>query len=175
MRKKLYYLLILFAFCGALLRACEFIQSHFHEHDWQDATCIEPRTCSICDLTDGEPRGHDWKKQPVSCPKPAEYVAQRKAGVPIIFGWMRLALNPSVAVFAEQNAIGIHFLTDMNGRTLLALSQKLVPSAVQQMVNQNIISAIIGIPPLMLLAILRVLRKQHVSIADMSNQKKSQS
>lgn len=35
--------------------------SLLHEHEWLDATCTEPRTCSSCHETDGEPLGHDWK------------------------------------------------------------------------------------------------------------------
>lgn len=33
-------------------------------HEWRDATCTEPQTCSICNRTQGEPLGHeakDWK------------------------------------------------------------------------------------------------------------------
>ncbi|MBQ7956295.1 MAG: hypothetical protein IJ282_11205 [Lachnospiraceae bacterium] len=31
-----------------------------HEHEWERATCTEPRTCISCGETDGEPKGHDW-------------------------------------------------------------------------------------------------------------------
>lgn len=30
-------------------------------HDWQDATCLLPQTCSYCGKTEGEPVGHTWK------------------------------------------------------------------------------------------------------------------
>ena len=29
-------------------------------HDWKDATCTAPKTCTRCDATDGEPLGHDY-------------------------------------------------------------------------------------------------------------------
>ena len=29
-------------------------------HTWVDATCTEPKTCSVCSATDGNPLGHDW-------------------------------------------------------------------------------------------------------------------
>lgn len=45
------------------------IQSCTHEHDWQDATCTEPRTCSSCKATDGEPLGH--KLGDATCLSPA--------------------------------------------------------------------------------------------------------
>lgn len=31
-----------------------------HEHEWERATCTEPRECISCGETDGEPKGHDW-------------------------------------------------------------------------------------------------------------------
>ena len=30
-----------------------------HEHDWSDATCTAPKTCSICKATEGEALGHE--------------------------------------------------------------------------------------------------------------------
>ena len=30
------------------------------QHDWQDATCTEPKTCRVCSRTEGEPAGHTW-------------------------------------------------------------------------------------------------------------------
>ena len=32
----------------------------FVHHEWKDATCIEPRTCLICDKTVGSSLGHVW-------------------------------------------------------------------------------------------------------------------
>lgn len=29
-------------------------------HEWIEATCTEPKTCSKCEETEGEPLGHDW-------------------------------------------------------------------------------------------------------------------
>lgn len=46
-------------FC-ILLRACGIITLTEHEHEWQDATCTEPRTCATCDEQEGEPLGHTW-------------------------------------------------------------------------------------------------------------------
>ena len=39
-----------------------------HEHKWVDATCIEPKTCSECGETEGDPLGHDWIE--ATCDKP---------------------------------------------------------------------------------------------------------
>ena len=37
-------------------------------HTWIEATCTEPKTCSVCGVTEGEALGHDWVT--VSCTEP---------------------------------------------------------------------------------------------------------
>ena len=32
-------------------------------HVWQEATCTDPKTCTVCGTTEGEPLGHDWVEQ----------------------------------------------------------------------------------------------------------------
>ncbi len=29
-------------------------------HEWKEATCTEPKTCTKCDKTEGEALGHTW-------------------------------------------------------------------------------------------------------------------
>ena len=31
-----------------------------HKHNWEDATCTQPKTCKECGETEGEPLGHDY-------------------------------------------------------------------------------------------------------------------
>ena len=38
-------------------------------HDWKDATCTEPKTCSKCGETEGDPLGHEWKDATCTEPK----------------------------------------------------------------------------------------------------------
>lgn len=38
-------------------------------HDWQDATCETPKTCSKCQEKEGEALGHDWVEASCSAPK----------------------------------------------------------------------------------------------------------
>lgn len=35
------------------------------EHEWTDATCETPKTCSTCGKTEGDPLGHDWNAESV--------------------------------------------------------------------------------------------------------------
>ena len=39
------------------------------EHDWSDATCTAPKTCSICGETEGEALGHSWNNATCTEPK----------------------------------------------------------------------------------------------------------
>ena len=40
-----------------------------HVHEWEDATCTEPKTCKTCGATEGEALGHDWKDATTEAPK----------------------------------------------------------------------------------------------------------
>lgn len=40
-----------------------------HEHEWIEATCTAPKTCKICQKTEGEPLGHTWKEATCTMPK----------------------------------------------------------------------------------------------------------
>lgn len=39
------------------------------EHEWNEATCTEPRTCSLCQEVEGEPLGHKWSNATCTAPK----------------------------------------------------------------------------------------------------------
>ena len=38
-------------------------------HDWADATCTAPKTCTVCGATEGEPAGHRWANATCTAPK----------------------------------------------------------------------------------------------------------
>lgn len=40
------------------------------DHDWQKATCLAPRTCSICGATEGKVRSHEWGSTACHDPQP---------------------------------------------------------------------------------------------------------
>lgn len=37
-------------------------------HDWKDATCTEPKTCTACGVTEGRANGHKWDEGTVTVP-----------------------------------------------------------------------------------------------------------
>lgn len=58
--------LMLVGVVAFLLIAVMMYRSLYHE--WQEATCTTPRTCSICGKADGEPLGHSWTE--ATCTEP---------------------------------------------------------------------------------------------------------
>ena len=47
---------------------CGKLDPTVHHHQWENATCLEPKTCATCGATEGEPRGHNWVE--ASCTEP---------------------------------------------------------------------------------------------------------
>ena len=46
------------------------------EHQWVDANCTTPKTCSLCQETEGSPIGHSWKAATCIAPKTCENCSQ---------------------------------------------------------------------------------------------------
>lgn len=65
MKKKL-CIFILALVCTIVLCACGC------EHEWMDATCTDPPTCSKCEATEGEALGHVWFAATCTDPKTCE-------------------------------------------------------------------------------------------------------
>lgn len=38
----------------------EVLECSTSEHAWLDATCVKPKTCTVCKKTEGEAAGHEW-------------------------------------------------------------------------------------------------------------------
>ncbi len=68
-------ILISLAMLATLLTGCssktaqEAPQESEHQHVWTDATCSAPKTCSVCDATEGEPIEHTWADATCAAPK----------------------------------------------------------------------------------------------------------
>jgi len=62
MRKKLGLIIVMAASVIATLTGC-------CKHEWQEATCVAPRTCSLCGKTDGEVVDHTWQEATCELPK----------------------------------------------------------------------------------------------------------
>lgn len=56
-----------------LLTACEC------RHEWVEATCTKPKTCTKCGETKGEAIGHKWEEATVDRPKTCSVCVRRKS------------------------------------------------------------------------------------------------
>lgn len=78
--KKYSLILLSFLLGGILLAGCSC------QHQWTDATCTEPKTCSKCALTEGEALGHSWKDADCVTPKTCSRCAVTE-GSPLDHRW----------------------------------------------------------------------------------------
>lgn len=62
MKKKILYGISTLVVCIMLTGCCV-------SHEWKEATCTEPKTCSKCGKTEGEPLGHTWVDATCAAPK----------------------------------------------------------------------------------------------------------
>ena len=56
-------------------------------HTWVDATCTEPKTCSVCGETEGEPLGHTWADATCTEPKTCSVCGETE-GQPLGHTWI---------------------------------------------------------------------------------------
>ena len=102
MKKKL-FVMLLAATCLALLTGC------FCQHEWKEATCVEPPTCAKCEKTEGEALGHVWMAATCETPKTCEVCAVTD-GDPRGHSWVDAdCINPkncSVCGLTEGEALG---------------------------------------------------------------------
>ena len=61
--KKSILILLSILLCTALLAGCSC------QHQWAEATCTEPKTCSQCGVTEGEALDHSWLEADCVTPK----------------------------------------------------------------------------------------------------------
>ncbi len=62
-KSKAFSLLLVLVTLLSLLAGCEC------KHDWKDATCEAPKTCSLCSKTEGEKLEHQWADATCEAPK----------------------------------------------------------------------------------------------------------
>ncbi len=55
---------------GVLLTGCCI------SHEWEEATCTEPKTCVKCEETEGEALGHEWEEATCEKPKTCKVCAE---------------------------------------------------------------------------------------------------
>ncbi|MBP5414907.1 MAG: hypothetical protein ILN61_06670 [Lachnospiraceae bacterium] len=71
-KKKLVFTALFIMLCALMLNGCCI------KHEWEDATCEEPETCSKCGKTRGEALGHDWEDADCEHPKTCKECGETK-------------------------------------------------------------------------------------------------
>ena len=64
--KKMTGLILLTLCCLLVFAGCAC------EHEWVEADCVNPRTCSLCEEIEGAPLGHSWYAATCAAPKTCE-------------------------------------------------------------------------------------------------------
>lgn len=99
----------LIAALAASICLCVSLTACFHEHTWAKATCTEPKTCTECGETEGEPLGHnegDWETSTVdyvegtqtlvrSCERCGETIESKEEGIQSFMRDGTFLLSPS--------------------------------------------------------------------------------
>lgn len=102
MKKKL-TLLLLVLICLAALSGCGC------EHEWAEADCVNPRHCTLCEETEGNPLGHIWMAATCDTPKTCE-VCTATEGDPKGHSWVKAsceeAKNCTLCHLTEGEPLG---------------------------------------------------------------------
>lgn len=84
MRRNMYILaLVLVLVLSLTLTGCQ----KPCEHEWKDADCDTPKTCALCDETEGAPLGHTWKAATCNAAKTCE-TCGKVDGEPLGHTWV---------------------------------------------------------------------------------------
>lgn len=68
-RAALVVTILLILVAMALAGCTNDIKTYICRHDWERSTCLAPRTCKLCGLTEGKVRSHEWGNTDCSAPQ----------------------------------------------------------------------------------------------------------
>ena len=94
------------------------------EHSWQDATCISPKACSLCGVTNGSPLEHSWQDATCSSPKTCT-LCKKTEGNALSHVWSNEGcMTPNTCLLCgAQNGVADHAWIDAT-----CLTPKFCPS-----------------------------------------------
>jgi len=52
------------------------------QHSWQEATCTDAKTCSVCKISEGKPNGHNWQEATCTTPKTCSVCKETEGKAP---------------------------------------------------------------------------------------------
>ena len=74
-------------------------------HTWTEADCANPKTCSLCKETSGEPLGHTWIEATCTTPKTCS-VCQETSGEPMEHTWIEATCQSQKTCFVCKETSG---------------------------------------------------------------------
>lgn len=81
-------------------------------HEWLEATCTAPKTCSKCSKTEGEPLGHEWIEATYTEPKTCT-VCGKEEGGPLTAEYSNKSSSNSAGRYCEEcYKIALHTYTN---------------------------------------------------------------
>lgn len=80
---------------------CEETEGEALGHNWEEATCTAPKTCTVCGLSEGEAQAHVWTEVSCAAPKTCEGCGLTEAKHWSIPGWKQTIRPPRPAAFAQ--------------------------------------------------------------------------
>lgn len=92
-------------------KLCNETEGEALDHDWDDATCEEPKTCDECGETKGEPLGHTWVDATCEEPKTCS-VCEKTEGDVLPHAWLDATTEAPKTCSACQATEGERIITD---------------------------------------------------------------
>ncbi len=71
---------------------CDATEGKIADHSWEAATCLAPKTCSVCGKTEGSATAHSWKKATCTEPKTCSNCGKTE-GSPANHRWIEATCN----------------------------------------------------------------------------------
>ena len=75
---------LIIGLCYGIFKPCD--------HEWNNATCTEPATCSVCGETAGDPLGHNWAETTCAAPKTCT-ICGKTDGEPLGHDWLEASYD----------------------------------------------------------------------------------
>ena len=87
MKKKALLLCCALVLTLLMLPGCARVKCLIGSHEWNDADCVTPKTCSVCGETEGKALGHSWVDATCTTPKTCS-VCEETEGKALGHSWV---------------------------------------------------------------------------------------
>ena len=105
------------------------------DHEWKDASCTDPQTCTKCGETRGEERGHNWKDATCKSPKKCS-VCKKTKGEKLEHAYVEVESTPAsctdsgsieyVCENCEETNVETYVLTEQDANEVYELAKNSV-------------------------------------------------